>query len=277
MLPARLFATFSVIVGMFLCGSASAASMTLIDDGFTDNDGSITNNFPANDPVEATWTFPYSDANAVVGEIKNQQLEMPVTGNGALGTAQNSATLANDGDKIIYSGSIDLSDVTTSNLKSADDALRFGLLDSSGTGYVALLGVGDGKAGRFQVRDSPTLSGSFTNPSVSSDFNITATATSFEFSIERISTSEVKLIFSPGDGSGFSATIDHDTLTVFDTPIFEFNSVLYGDADDGNTNFDPVIVDDVQLVFEPIPEPASLILALVGSVLLVKRGRAHRR
>jgi len=190
MLPARLFAALSVIVGMFLCGSASAATMTLIDDGFTDNDGSITNTFPANDPVEATWTFPDQDTNGILGEIKNKQLEMPMTGNGALGTAQNSATLINNGDKITYSGSINLSEVTVSNLVSANDALRFGLFDSSGTGYVALLGVGDGQAGRFQVRDSPTLSGSFTNPSVSSDFNITATATSFEFSIERISSSE---------------------------------------------------------------------------------------
>jgi len=64
---------------------------------------------------------------------------------------------------------------------------------------------------------------------------------------------------------------------VFDTPIFEFNSVLYGDADDGNTEFDPVIVDDVQLVFEPIPEPASLVLAFAGAALLVNRSRSNRR
>jgi len=251
--------------------------MTLIDDGFTDNDASITNNFPANDPVEATWTFPDVNTGGFPSAIANQQLEVPIwsqsSGNTAVGTASSSATLSNVGDKVVLSADVDLSGIALTDPNPPNDALRFGLFDSNGSGYVALTGVGANADGRFQVRTDPSLyAGSFTNPAVSSDFNLDVTSNSIEFTVERVSADSLKLTFTPGTGSGFSATIDHSLLSSpFDSPVFTFDSVLFGHNEAQEPEADPMVVDNVSLIFMPIPEPSSLVLIAVGGVLVLAR------
>ncbi|BDS07080.1 hypothetical protein NT6N_21200 [Oceaniferula spumae] len=244
----HILLTSTLLAGSFV--SAQAAAVVLDDWALSQGAATLTN-ANTDSPTVGDGTADNADATGVYANF---------------GAA---VTLANVGDKLTFSGTVDLVGITANNGGGFRFAIFNGPHDAA-TSYFVFAGTTSGPSRLYER----TTAGTFVSNSGIASFQSSAANAgsvdsgvyTFAISLERTA-GGVQVDTLMNQGATEYATISYEDTT----PLTTFSGV--GFLGTGNLNADQMAFSGVTVDFSPVPEPSSTSLLGLGGLALILRRR----